>query len=369
MTHLCSPDLLALLRVTLGTSSPADLPPQPGSDALLAEARKFGLAALLLHHPGATLYTDDFRQALKRSTIAAAAHYTRLAKSLTTLCSELQRRGIDAVPFKGIALSQRLFGDIIFRPCTDLDFLVKKQHAQAAVQSLLDLGFQLSTDLPCEAVTATLQHFYSLEFRHPDTHVLVDLQWDIANGYVPSPWPEEALFRRTTSLSILDQPVPFFADPITLYLLCVHGAKNSWCELRALLDLAVMMKSFAEPVWTETLQVMQEQGSATMLTTGVLLANRLFGVPLPPAAAAQTGRRPQRLASAIQKHWQVKGQERPSAWQRLLWDVRFREGGRECRRYLLFRLQPTRTDQVHKRLPAPLVYLKRFARIFRTART
>ncbi len=199
--------------------------------------------------------------------------------------------------------------------------------------------------------------------------MLVDLQWDIANGYVPSPWPEEALFRRTLPLPILDQPVPFFADPVTLYLLCVHGAKNSWCELRALLDLAVMMKSFAEPVWTETLRVMQEQGSATMLTTGVLLANRLFGVPIPAATAAQTGRRSARLAAAIQKHWQARGQERPSAWQRLLWDVRFREGGQECRRYLLFRLQPTRTDQVHKRLPAPLVYLRRFARIFRTART
>ena len=369
MTCLCSKDLIALIRVFLGTLSPDGLPAELNGEVLLAEARKTGMVALLFHHPAVSRFPEDFRQTLKRSYIATTAHYARLAKSLTTLCFELQRRGIDAVPFKGIGLSQRLFGDIAFRSCTDHDIMVKRTQARTALQVLLDLGFQLSSHSPSADAADSLERFYSIELRHPESRVLVDLQWDIANGYAPPPLREEALFQRTMPLSILGTPVPFFDDAVTLYLLCIHGAKNSWCELRALLDLAVMMKSFAEPVWAETVQVMREQGSASMLTTGVLLANRLFGVPLPPAAAAQTGRRPVRLAAAIQKHWQARGQERPSAWQRLLWDVRFREGGQECRRYLLFRLQPTRTDQVHKRLPAPLVYFKRFARIFRTART
>lgn len=362
-TGLCSKDLIALIRVSLGTLSPDGLPAELNGEALLDEARKTGMVALLFHHPAASRFHEDFHQALKRSYIAATAHYTRLAKSLATLCAEFHRCGIDAVPFKGIGLSQRLFGDIAFRSCTDHDILVKKPQARAALQVLLDLGFQLSSHSPSADAADCLERFYSIELRHPESKVLVDLQWDIANGYAPPPSGEEALFLRTTSLSILGQPVPFFDDAVTLYLLCIHGAKNSWCELRALLDLAMMIKVFPEPVWRQTVEWLEAQGLPAMMTTGVLLAHQLLGIFLPEAAAARVDRRARRLAAAIQIHWRKKGCERPSAWQRFVWDLRFREGLREKTRYLFFRLRPTRTDWRNQGPAAPLLYLKRFARI------
>ena len=363
MTGLCSKDLIALIRVFLGTLSPAGLPAELNGETLLDEARKTGAVALLFHHPAASCFPEDFRQALKRSYIAATAHYARLAKSLTTLCAEFDRRGIDAVPFKGIGLSQRLFGDIAFRSCTDHDIMVKRKQARAALQVLLDLGFQLSSHSPSAEAADSLERFYSIELRHPESRVLVDLQWDIANGYAPPPLREEALFHRTISLSILGQPVPFFDDAVTLYLLCIHGAKNAWCELRALLDLAMMIKVLPESVWRETAEWLEAQGLPAMMTTGVVLAHQLLGVSLPEAAAARVDRRARRLAAQIQIHWQKKGSERPSAWQRFVWDLRFREGSREKTRYLFFRLRPTRTDWRSQGPAAPLLYLKRFARI------
>lgn len=363
-TGLCSKDLIALIRVFLGTLSPEGLPAELNGEALLDEARKTGMVALLFHHPAAASFPEDFRQALKRSYIAATAHYGRLAKSLTTLCAEFDRRGIDAVPFKGIGLSQRLFGDIAFRSCTDHDILVKKAQARAALQVLLDLGFQLSSQAPSADTADSLEQFYSIELRHPESKVLVDLQWDIANGYAPPTLREEALFQRTISLSILGQSVPFFDDAVTLYLLCIHGAKNSWCELRALLDLAMMIKVFPAPVWREAAEWLEAQGLTVTMTTGALLAHQLWGVSLPEAAAARVDRRSRRLAAAIQSHWRKKGSERPSAWQRFIWDLRFREGLREKTRYFLFRLRPTRTDWRSQGQAAPLLYLKRFGRIF-----
>ncbi len=363
MTGLCSDDLIALVRVFLGALSADGLPAELNSEALLDEARKTGAVALLFHHPAASSFPEDIRQALKRSYIATTAHYVRLAKSLTTLCAEFDRRGIDAVPFKGIGLSQRLFGDIAFRSCTDHDILVKKPQARAALQVLLDLGFQLSSYSPSAEAADSLERFYSIELRHPESRVLVDLQWDIANGYAPPPLGEEALFLRTTPFALLGQPVPFFDDAVTLYLLCIHGAKNSWCELRALLDLAMMIKVFPEPVWRQTVEWLEAQGLLAMMTTGVLLAHHLLGVSLPEAAAERVDRRARRLAAAIQSYWRKKGSERPSAWHRFVWDLCFREGLREKTRYLLFRLRPTRTDWRSEGQAALLLYLKRFGRI------
>lgn len=363
MTGLCSKDLTALIRVFLGSLSPDGLPAELNGGALLDEARKTGTVALLFHHPAAARFPGDFRQALKRSYIAATAHYARLAKSLTTLCAEFHRRGIDAVPFKGIGLSQRLFGDIVFRSCTDHDILVKKAQARAALQVLLDFGFQLSSHLPPALAADSLDRFYSIELHHPESRVLVDLQWDIANGYAPPPLREEALFSRTAPLAILGQSVAFFDDAVTLYLLCIHGAKNSWCELRALLDLAMMIKVFPAPAWQQAAEWLEAQGLAATMTTGALLAHQLLGVPLPEAAAARVNQRSRRLAAQIQSHWRKKGSERPSAWQRFVWDLHFREGWREKTRYLLFRLRPTRTDWRSQGQAAPLLYLKRFGRI------
>lgn len=363
MTALASIDLLALIRTFLTRDSHVSQSSPFSKDALLEEAWNHGLAPLLYQHPALAQYPDEFHHVLKLCYIRSTAHFTRRAKSLTTLCDEFRYRGIDAVPFKGIGLSQRLFGDIALRHCTDHDILVKKQQAHAALQTLLDLGYRPSSNLPIAELAGTLDRFYSIELHHPESKVLVDLQWDIANGYVSLPMGEEALFLRTCDLSILGQNVPFFEDSVTLYLLCIHGAKNSWCELRALIDLAMMTKLFPAPVWREAADLLRAQGLSAMMTTGVLLAHQLLGVTVPAVADEMVDHRARRLAAVIHDFWMVTNSKCPSVWQSFKWDLRFRKWGREKVRYFIFRLRPTRADWQTQGSVVPLIYLKRFARI------
>ncbi len=365
VTGPASDALIMLIRIFLGTAPPTEMPAGIDEQALYEEARSTGLIPLLYFHPCRDGFSNDFRARLKRAYIAHTAHFSRLAKSLLTICSRFQHDGIMAVPFKGLGLSQRLYGDFQFRLHTDHDILVKKDQVREAAAALQSCGFQLSQSLFKSDWGALVSRVYSLEFQHPTQRVLVDLQWDIANGYVSPSLPEEELFQNTAQISILDQPVPFFKDDIVLLLLCVHGAKNGWCELRALLDLAMMMQKMEEAVWRETITLMQGRGILTMLTTGVVLAQRILGAPIPAPAAELITPRAQKLAGAVQRYWREAGTTRPSAWQRFFRDLRFREGLREKSHYILFRMRPTRTDLQNPGGSKSFALLRRLTRILR----
>lgn len=357
--------LITLIHIYLGTAPQAEMPARIDEQSLYEEVRSTGLIPLLYFHPCRDGFSDGFRARLRHAYIAHTAHFARLAKSLLAICNRFQKDDITAVPFKGLGLSQRLYGDLHFRLHTDHDILVKRDQVREAAAALQSCGFQLSQTLFQSDWSALVSRVYSLEFHHPVLRVLVDLQWDIANGYVSPPLPEKELFRNIATVSILDQPVPFFKDDVVLLLLCVHGAKNGWCELRALLDLAMMTQKMEEAVWREVINHMRKHGILTMLTTGVVLARQILGAPIPAPAAELITPRAQKLAGAVQRHWREAGTARPSAWQRFRWDLRFREGLREKSHYLLFRMRPTKRDLLNPGGSKSFALLRRLTRILR----
>jgi len=363
MATLASDDLVALVSSFLNRASNTELPTILNLDALLAETRKSGLVPLIYHHPAANRFPSEFHQALKRSYLITTAHYARLAHASLALHEAFVEQCITVIPFKGLILSKQLYGDIQFRMTTDLDIMVKRADALRAVNVLQSLGYALWQPLSEDELQKWIGRVYSLEFRHPINNVLVDLQWDIANGAVPAPMEEGPLFKTTTLLEIEKRPVTVFNEAITLYLLSAHGAKNGWCELRALIDLAVMMKEYPEPVWQNASDLLQNQGILRMMSTGVLLVHQLFRVPVPAVAAKGIDFPSRRLAGVIQKHWARQGGDFPGVWKLFFWDLRMRNSLKEKRRYLAFRMQPTKTDFSDQTSRGFGVYLKRLKRI------
>src|SRR3972149_5539532 len=50
-----------------------------------------------------------------------------LARELADLFGALHEAGIQAIPWKGLLLSESLYGDISLRVCADMDFLLPRQ--------------------------------------------------------------------------------------------------------------------------------------------------------------------------------------------------------------------------------------------------
>jgi len=77
---------------------------------------------------------------LQRSARSTAQQNLRLAGELIRILQRLAAEGIRAIPYKGPALSQLLYGDLSLRPSGDLDILVSRPQFESARIALAGLG-------------------------------------------------------------------------------------------------------------------------------------------------------------------------------------------------------------------------------------
>lgn len=358
--------LITVAKIFLG-SAPADhWPLSMAPQHLVNGAHAVGLAPMLYRSPAFEQLPLPVKEACKRAYLRNAAHSVRLVEALHHVCTALTQAGIEAVPFKGVVLSQMLYGAGDFRQSVDIDLMIRRVDVMRALPVLHKCGYQ---GFIGEAETAkVVRRAFSFEMRNPHNGVLLDVQWDIANGYCKSAFAESELFQRTTPIKLAPYVFPTFNPVVTLYLLCVHGAKNSWCELKTLLDLAMMLKKGDPAVLAEVVSLMHNQGTLTMLQVGALLVSNLLGMDVPPLLEKKRNHSVQVLADEISTFWQgrIQPSERPPAFQRFKWDLCFREGMRERTRYFLFRMRPTKRDYVDQKGSMHWAWGARLLRVIRT---
>lgn len=66
-----------------------------------------------------------------------------LSRILLEILTELNSRGIEAIPIKGPVLAQRLYGDVSKRHSGDLDMVINKNDLLPAIETMKNLGFRL----------------------------------------------------------------------------------------------------------------------------------------------------------------------------------------------------------------------------------
>ncbi|MFQ6029117.1 MAG: nucleotidyltransferase family protein, partial [Dehalococcoidia bacterium] len=187
----------------------------------------------------------------------------------------------------------------------------------------------------------------------------VDLHWGFARRFSflgPAP---EVLWDRLHSVPLEKGTVKTFSPEDTILLLCLHGSKHGWSELKQVVDLAEALRTAQPQPWSSLLDRAGTLGIRRMLLLGLLLCRDLLGVKLPhnlgELLAQDKGLPP--LSRRIQQeifagHGVSKvldGDELKLAMLDGKWDrIRY-----QCHR-LLYRLTPTEKDWSLVRLPRGL---------------
>ncbi len=347
--------LLRAARVFFSTAA-ADEWPKEEPQRLTTWANAFAVVPMLY---AAARRAGIDEPLYRQAYFSTAAKTVRLVHELQAVTAALEREGLEAAAFKGVVLSQQLYGDPLSRQAVDIDLMIRRRDRRRVIETLAAEGYQPAA--PIFHDERLLDRLYSVELVHHKNKSMLDVQWDIANGYCPAPFSEEELFRRTMTVEFEGRMVRTFDDTMTLYLLAVHGAKCMWCELRSLIDGAAAMRRFSAAAWREAYHLLERVGAESMLTAGALTAERLLGVEA-PIALDDPDRRARRLAERTLDFWRQRHQplQRPDAWSRFFWDLSARRG-RERLRYFFFRLQPTKTDMHHRSTLLP----KRLLRVIR----
>ena len=275
-------------------------------DQVSALAVRNGVAPLAFHvltTSGAITPGDERIAPLEARFFANAGNGLVLARELVDVLALLKRVGVTAVPYKGPALAAALYCNLALREFSDLDIIVAPHDVAAARAALVGRGYTATTGLTDhqeqQLVASTAGYYLTFNRDTAAGRIVLELHWRI-----PSPFPIEGFADRLTTVPLLDRDVPHVCDEDLLLMLCAHGIKHAWNQLKWICDVALLIERRPTLDWTRALERATRLGGRRVVllgcaTAAVTLQARLPSPlstaiardPVVPGLAAELGRR------------------------------------------------------------------------------
>jgi len=229
----------------------------------------------------------DLMDAFRATVHQMTWHGLLLLGELCKLMEVFNRHRVQAIPFKGPVLSAIAYGDPVVRFSGDLDILVPEADLARARQLLLAQGYASHTaDVLRDVPEAAVHQVYHHElFTHPETQVVVELHWKVdecefIRPFDPQFSPDGCCPGR---LALGGTEMPLLSPECLLLLLCEHGAKHRWWQLRWVSDIAEFLRRHPAMDWERATAVAQQTGNLRVLLLGAWLAHALLEGPVPAA--------------------------------------------------------------------------------------
>jgi hypothetical protein len=205
-----------------------------------------------------------------------------LVRELIRIVDRLEGLGIDALPYKGVVMSEVYYGDMALRQSGDMDLFVLKRDVGRIKSALRDLEYTTRLVIPDEVLEDYIAAGYEWTFDSPAGPNLLELQWALQPRFYAVDFDMEGLFERAVKVTLAGRVVKTPAPEDLLLVLSVHAAKHVWGRLIWLCDIAQILKR--ENLDWDRVQVRtREIGIERILRVTLLLANRLLGTEIPTA--------------------------------------------------------------------------------------
>ncbi len=176
--------------------------------------------------------------AQRRRSATLLQNRSLLAELLTTL-DAMAAAGVEAIPVKGLVLTESLYGNLALRPAGDIDVLVKPEDLPAARDALRGLGYEQAAVLGYEE-----RHhpFHDPPYYRPGQFrpTALELHHGLA---APRQFRMDAasLWQRSRTTELFGRQLRVLGPEDTLLHLAVHRARAP-LRLRWLVDVAELMR-------------------------------------------------------------------------------------------------------------------------------
>lgn len=214
-----------------------------------------------------------FQKSLMRSLL--------LVQEIHQITRAFREKNIPMIPYKGPTLAEQYWGSFSLRECVDLDFLVQAKDVEAAGAILDRLGYSRVSPIAQHLRTALVRNASEEQFQHRETNLLLELQWAPAPQVFALNFDSGVLWTRTRKYELAGEKVIAPSAEDLLLLLCIHGWKHNWSRLIWVGDVAQLLRQ-EQIDWHLLLRSANRDGLFGILSLGLQLAHRIFGVPLPP---------------------------------------------------------------------------------------
>lgn len=226
---------------------------------------------------------------LEGQCVGVAALNMVLADELANILRQFEERGLPCVPLRGLALAERLYGDITARPMGDLDLLVRRRDLPAVTGLLGDLGFRELDRRPGFARAFS----YTLEFLK-DRHggLVVEPHWTLTYPPFVDRIDMEGVWERCVRGRVVGVDTWLLGREDLLLHLCLHLAhRGGTAPLLWAYELDRLVRLEGEALdWSRVLSVAR-QGELQFLLSPVLgQVKTLFAAPVPEPVLGQLTR-------------------------------------------------------------------------------
>jgi hypothetical protein len=205
-----------------------------------------------------------------------------MARRLRELLGVLAAADIDARPYKGPELAERLYGNFAMRQFGDLDIIVDPRQVGDAFRALSDAGLRpLDRHAPQWDTFMRGHRLHDYPMRDAATGTLIELHWVLA-GYLDNvDGGVEWFLDGADDAEFLGAKVKTLPAEQLLLALAIHGTRHMWRRLAWLADLAELIRASPDIDWNIVRRRAQRIGMHTALPIAVDLAHHWFGSPRP----------------------------------------------------------------------------------------
>ncbi|HXG19024.1 MAG TPA: nucleotidyltransferase family protein [Methylomirabilota bacterium] len=219
---------------------------------------------------------------LKASSNAVARWNLSLTRELLKLLNLFRDLGLRAIPFKGPVLTAAAYGNLALRYFDDLDILLPREDILEAKKALLLQGYRPKLQLTAGQETVYLRSHHDYKFIRANDGCTVELQWGVTQWAFAFPFDFDDMWERREIVSLAGVAVPNLPLEDLLLILCVHGAKHRWEQLKWICDIAELIAAYGQRIdWGRLTGQARALGGERMLLLGLFLAHDLLSAVLP----------------------------------------------------------------------------------------
>ncbi len=192
--------------------------------------------------------------------LEARRHLLRRA-ILSTLLEELNRKGLGALIYKGVALDCVYNG--ILRPAGDIDLIVDPSDLSGVRETAERLG-AATTQIRAEELSFSLEG------------VLVEVQTQLVERHIAVLPQTKSLFARSIQCSHAFPTWRTLAPADHLVALLVHGFKHQWCRLGWILDIGLFTRQMSAAELEAAVELALAHSVGAVFTLGLDLAEHIL---------------------------------------------------------------------------------------------
>ena len=220
----------------------------------------------------------DELSTLRTLFLANAARNIQMTQHLLQVLDLLADSGIEAMPFKGPVLAVQAYRDLSMRSFVDLDILIHANDLYRAYQVLTDKGYILNDPIQT-SIEKKLNPIYQKDlcFSLNDNEFL-EIHWKFFERLYAVPLDMDQIWDRSIPLFINDQKVKTLSPEDMIIVLCFHGLKHAYQDLKWLADLTYMISNHPDLRWHDLFVHAGNMGLKRILLIGMFLAHKHGGI-------------------------------------------------------------------------------------------